>query len=99
MYFLQQACHGDVPLFADVQRLLSAHERTSGFLQDLLFAASRLKFEQEMIHSMEGRHIGPYEVLLEIGRGGMGGVYLCARADGAFHKQVAFKIVPRRLHQ
>src|SRR3984957_18771915 len=42
---------------------------------------------------LEGPQIGPYEILPEIGRGGMGTVYLAARADRAFHKQVALKIV------
>jgi serine/threonine protein kinase len=42
---------------------------------------------------MEGRHLGPYRILREIGRGGMGSVYLAARADDVFHKQVAIKIL------
>jgi hypothetical protein len=42
---------------------------------------------------LEGRQIGPYEILREIGQGGMGTVYLAARADRAFRKQVALKIV------
>ncbi len=35
----------------------------------------------------------PYEILREIGHGGMGTVYLAVRADHAFRKQVALKIV------
>src|SRR5262249_31956530 len=41
----------------------------------------------------EGRAIGPYRVVREIGRGGMGSVYLAARADDAFQKLVAIKVV------
>ena len=34
-----------------------------------------------------------YTLVREIGRGGMGSVYLAERSDGAFHKQVAIKLV------
>jgi serine/threonine protein kinase len=57
---------------------------------------------------MEGRRLGAYRITREIGHGGMGAVYLAARADDVFHKQVAIKIVRtglanadllRRFHQ
>jgi eukaryotic-like serine/threonine-protein kinase len=39
-----------------------------------------------------GEHIGPYELVREIGRGGMGFVWLADRADGAFKRAVALKL-------
>ncbi len=39
-----------------------------------------------------GEHIGPYELVREIGRGGMGFVWLANRADGAFKRSVALKL-------
>jgi serine/threonine protein kinase/tetratricopeptide (TPR) repeat protein len=39
------------------------------------------------------RRIGPYRILRELGHGGMGTVYLAARADEQFHKRVALKII------
>jgi serine/threonine protein kinase len=42
---------------------------------------------------MEGRRLGGYTLTREIGRGGMGCVYLAERSDGAFRKQVAIKFV------
>jgi hypothetical protein len=57
---------------------------------------------------MEGRRLGAYRITREIGHGGMGTVYLAARADDVFHKHVAIKIVRtgpahadhlRRFHQ
>jgi serine/threonine protein kinase len=45
--------------------------------------------------SLVGERIGAYRILREIGRGGMGAVYLAERADGAFEKQVAIKILKR----
>ena len=41
--------------------------------------------------------LGPWRVLGEIGRGGMGVVLLGERADGAFDKQVAIKVLPPAL--
>jgi serine/threonine-protein kinase len=40
-----------------------------------------------------GLRIGAYRVVRELGRGGMGAVYLAQRADEAFEKQVAIKVI------
>jgi serine/threonine-protein kinase len=37
--------------------------------------------------------VGPYRVIRELGRGGMGTVFLAERADGQFEQQVAIKVV------
>ncbi|MBL8210261.1 MAG: protein kinase [Bryobacterales bacterium] len=41
---------------------------------------------------MEGRRLGAYEILRQIGHGGMGVVYLAVRADQAWRK-VAIKVI------
>src|SRR5262245_53118234 len=43
--------------------------------------------------SMLGRHVGPYRIEREIGRGGMGTVYEARRADGEFEHRVAIKLI------
>jgi len=43
----------------------------------------------------EGRRIGSYVLVHEVGRGGTGVVYQAMRADGEFHQTVAFKVVRR----
>jgi serine/threonine protein kinase/tetratricopeptide (TPR) repeat protein len=40
-----------------------------------------------------GLRIGPYRVLREVGHGGMGAVFLAARADDQYQKRVAIKVV------
>ena len=39
-----------------------------------------------------GQHVGPYQLTKELGRGGMGVVWLAARADGSHARQVALKM-------
>lgn len=41
---------------------------------------------------IEGARIGPYRILRELGRGGMGTVFLAARADGEYEDRVAIKV-------
>jgi serine/threonine protein kinase len=43
--------------------------------------------------SMIGRHVGPYRIEREIGRGGMGTVFEAWRADGEFQHRVAIKLI------
>jgi tetratricopeptide (TPR) repeat protein len=43
--------------------------------------------------TLVGRHVGPYVIEAEIGRGGMGSVWRARRADGRFEGTVAIKFV------
>ena len=39
-----------------------------------------------------GQYVGPYRLIKELGRGGMGVVWLAERADGQYSRQVALKM-------
>jgi serine/threonine protein kinase/tetratricopeptide (TPR) repeat protein len=45
--------------------------------------------------AMIGRQIGVYRLERELGRGGMGAVYLADRVDGEFNQTVAIKLIKR----
>ncbi len=82
--FLAEACQGDEKLRIEVEQLLRARDQGSLWLDaETATPGGRL----------EGQRIGRYEILRSLGEGGMGAVYLAARADGAFRKLVALKIV------
>jgi serine/threonine protein kinase len=83
--FLEEACAGDRELPAEIEALMAAQREQAGILAEPVLTWNPQR--------LEGRQIGPYEILREIGKGGMGTVYLAARADRAFHKQVALKVV------
>ena len=89
--FLDAACRGDDDLRQHVVQLVTAHDRTDGFLQ--VPAIDVVDQADAWMPRMEGRHIGAYTVLRELGRGGMGAVYLAARSDGTFQKRAAIKLV------
>ena len=80
--YLQQHCAGDASLREEVERLLSALEQAAGFLEKEPGGAAK---------SSELR-IGPYIVLGQAGRGGMGVVYPAVR-EGDYRQEVAIKLV------
>lgn len=43
--------------------------------------------------SWAGRRLGSYQIVRELGQGGMGTVFLAERIDGHFEQQVALKVV------
>jgi serine/threonine protein kinase/tetratricopeptide (TPR) repeat protein len=92
---LKQACKDDDELRAEVESLIASCEAAEGFLEaPALVNASQL-FAANFDRSIVGSMIGPYRVIREIGRGGMGAVYLAVRDDDQYKKQVAIKLVRR----
>jgi len=95
--FLDRECAADVDLRAEVLELLSANEAAGDFMQqpacvDVGFSSND---ETDYGGAVSGELIGKYKIIRELGRGGMGAVYLAARADESFDKQVALKLIKR----
>lgn len=87
--WLESRCRDDASLRHEVELLLAAHDQTDSPL-DIPAAAHLATLIPE---PMRGRRIGPYRVLRELGRGGMGVVYLAERDDGQFRRRVAVKVL------
>jgi eukaryotic-like serine/threonine-protein kinase len=94
--FLVDACSGDEALIKEVESLLRSDDEATYFLNRP--AADRYKtiFPDERISD---QRIGPYRIIREIGYGGMGAVYLAARDDDQYHKEVAIKLVRPGVHR
>src|SRR5215216_5742854 len=92
---LDQACVGDLSLRAEVESLLAYDNHAAGFLETPALASTALINSEGETASMEGRLVGPYKIIRRIGHGGMGTVYLAARADDQYKKRVAIKLVRR----
>lgn len=91
---LAETCAGDPALRAEVERLLAAHERSSAFIERPAIGHVGAWLEDHG-PAVAGRRLGPYRVVREIGRGGMGAVFLGERADGQYEQQVALKLIKR----
>jgi eukaryotic-like serine/threonine-protein kinase len=82
--YVADACGADAALSGAVLALLQAHDR-SGVLE----VEARTLLAPDAVPE----RLGPYRVLREIGRGGMGLVYDGERDDGQFSRRVAIKII------
>lgn len=91
-----EACRGDAEIARDVDSLLRAHEQAGTFIETPALArphVAALLDQFEATPTWTGRRVGPYVLERELGHGGMGAVYLAIRADDAYRKQVAIKVV------
>lgn len=100
--FLDRQTAGDPDLRARVDQLLSADDDAHDFLESgPADVAARLAagVARPSGDRWVGRRFGAYEVVGELGRGGMGVVLLGRRADGRYDREVALKIVPAAMVQ
>ena len=90
--FLEKACGGDAELRDEIENLL-AEDRADDFLEKPVYAAAPRLFENDPTpeENLVGKTLGPYEILRELGRGGMGVVYL--GRDTRLDREAAVKLI------
>jgi len=93
--FFKRTCDGDEELRREVDSLLDSHARAGSFIDQRSQFFSGEMLDEPGAAVEAGQLIGPYRVIREIGRGGMGAVYLAERADEQYKKQVAIKLIKR----
>src|SRR5579863_9797342 len=95
--FLNEACSDDAELRKEVESLLQSERQTLGFLRKpVLDAVQQIAVASQ---DLSGKRVGVYQLLRLLGEGGMGKVYLAARADDLYQKQVAIKTLQGGLGQ
>jgi eukaryotic-like serine/threonine-protein kinase len=95
--FLRRVYEENPALREELESLLANHDETGQFLDTPIASVPSL-LEDELLPPAEtekqiGARIGAYRIEKEIGRGGMGEVYLATRADSEFDKRVAIKLI------
>ncbi|MDQ3696628.1 MAG: serine/threonine protein kinase, partial [Gemmatimonadota bacterium] len=94
--YVARACAGDALLREEVERFLRSCDEALGWLEGSAPQLAAFLLETahaETVGPSEGTFMGPYRLVREVGRGGMGAVYLAERDDAQYRKRVAIKIV------
>ncbi len=93
--FVQEACGNNKTLLAEVKSLLSSLESAEEFMEVPAVAGVADVIETNGNELQEGDCLGHYEIVRQIGAGGMGEVYLAG--DKKLERQVAVKILNEQL--
>jgi eukaryotic-like serine/threonine-protein kinase len=91
--FLASACGNSEALLGEVRSLLAWHDQSTGFLEEPAGHLSTLALTPTAPRDLVGTTVGVWRVESLVGSGGMGVVYRAERADAAFRRQVALKVI------
>jgi len=85
---------------AEVESLLALEAEAEDFMSLPAgeFSKDFLGGHEPPRDALVGQRVGSYEIVSELGSGGMGAVYLARRADGKFEQRVAVKMLKREFN-
>lgn len=89
--YLHQVCGNDKELLQELSTLLESHENSADFIDHPAIEDVATEIENEMAQLNVIKSLGHYEIIKQIGAGGMGEVYLAK--DKKLDRQVAIKIL------
>lgn len=89
--YLSAECSENEGLFAEVQKLVSAFESSTSFLDESLFTLGLKIIGHNRVRINPDQQIGPYKIHRKIGSGGMGEVFLAT--DTRLDRKVALKFL------
>ncbi len=92
--FVREACAGDSAMEEEVRSLLAEHALADGFLEAgrIALAIPNPELAPDP-PSLAGMQVGGWQVIRELGRGGMGIVWLVERNMEGFRQQGALKLL------
>jgi pentatricopeptide repeat protein len=96
--FLEEKCGDDAQLRAEIEKLIRQDEEAENLISRPAIEKSAVHFFAGAFENGDpliGKTVGVYQLIKELGRGGMGAVYLAERTDGSFRRQVAIKLIKR----
>ena len=108
--FLDTVCGNDADLLNEVKKLLLASDSADDFIEASVWTDDRFlntSSKKDISDSLGGSDddqlseprfpetVGAFRLVKELGRGGMGAVYLAERNDGEFSQLAAIKLIKR----
>jgi eukaryotic-like serine/threonine-protein kinase len=92
--YLAEIGRGDQELGQELHSLLASHEQVlTDFMDTPAIGDAAMMAVAPAPKSMLGRRVGTYQIVEQIGMGGMGEVYRAFRADDQYRKEVAIKVI------